>query len=213
MTEGEFEDFSDDGQTTATTEGGEEELEQFHLTPETMAEGLDNDDRTPERIVAMIADVDQRRQLGDELMQNVPAVSAEFGDIEALNQRLDAMAEVLPQKKTFFDRVKENASWALEKVKNVVTHPVVVTILVGLLAWWGWGKLHSILAMAHGEAAEAAAGAMGAMGEGASGVAPEMGPGFMAPGGGVGTPAPSMLDEFVPEDIPYDSAPPLSPSA
>lgn len=202
-------DFSDDGQATVTTEGGEEAQERFRLNPETISEAFADDERTPERIVAMIEDVDQRRQLADEIMQKMPAASAEFGDIEKLNQRLDMMAEVLPQKKTFFDRVKEKCSWALEKIKGVLTHPVVVTIIVGLLAWWAWGHLHGILAAAHGEAAEAAAGAMGGATEGAGAINPSMGPGLMKPGGAIGAPDPTIFERLPLR--PPSSQPPMPP--
>lgn len=186
-------------------------LDRFRMRPETIAEKLGGD-YTPERIVEMIQDVEQRKELAQAIMQDVPEAVDHYPDMEALMQRLDLMSEVLPQKKTFFEKVKEKAGWALEKIKNVVTHPVVVAVLIGLLGWWAWGHYHEMLALAHGEAAEAAAGRLGTLGEGAGAINPEMGPGLLEPGSTV--PPPSSLEQFSPE-LPSSgpSSPPPQPPA
>jgi len=183
--------------------------ERFRLNPETISEALADDERTPERIVEAIADVEKRKALADELMQNVPQVSSQYQDIEALNRRLDLMAEVLPQKKSFFEKVKEKTGWALEKVKNIVTHPVVATILVGLLAWWAWGNIHGLLAEAHGLAAEEGAAMLGTATEGAAAAAPGVGETLLE------TPIEGMIppageDMLIP---PHSAPPPVPPPA
>jgi len=185
--------------------------ERFRLNPEFISEALADEERTPERIVEMISDVEKRKVLAQELMEKVPRVSEQFPDIEALNKRLDLIAEVLPQKKTFFERVKEKLGWAINKVKKILTHPVVVTIIVALLAWWAWGHIHGLLANLHGVAGESALEGLEGL-DVAPGVAhPGMGPGMEVPGGGLSPPG--LIDGFevLPPSVQPPSPPPTPP--
>lgn len=190
-----------------TTTQSPQSPERFRLNPEFISETLADDERTPERIVEMIQDVDQRRALAQELLERSPELSSQFQDIEALNNRLDMMAEVLPQKKTFFERVKDKIGWAFGKVKSVLSHPVVKTIIIGLLVWWAWGHLHGLLANWHATAAEGALEGLEGLDAAPGALNPGMSPEMGVPGGGVTSPG--LGDEF--QWGPPSAEPPLPP--
>ena len=157
--------------------------DRFRLNPPSIAERL-GEDYTPERIVEMIQDVEKRQQLAHEILHNIPEASAQYRDAEALTRRLDLMAEILPQKKSFFESVKDKVSWALDKVTGIFDSPVVKPVVVALLAWWAWGHIHELLASAEGVAAGASVEGMKGLDTAPGAARPGMGPGMETPGGG-----------------------------
>lgn len=192
---------------------------EIRFDPESLSKMLDDATVTPQRIVEMIRDTKRRRQLAQDLLAKVPELHEAYPDVEALNLKLESLAESLLAKQKFVERTskkKETVKKSKEPVKEktlmgragdfVKRHPILTSAAAALLLWWGWGHIHSMLAGLRGRAAAAALKRLQKLDMAPGAAHPGMGPGMEAPGGGMLPPGMSddfeIIDPTAPEHLP-----------